>query len=139
MESKRELIKVKLAKMRLRLKQKREKFLKMCSNTSRMVHMEYQQEIKKQNQELNDSVLSVEVVFDSGLMMSDNLTSTLSSRTSTPIQRKPLRKKKRTNKIREPSLKENNLYNYSASIFQSPALTSSFLNQDFGQLKVWYL
>lgn len=141
MESKREVFKLKLAKMRLRLKQKREQFLSKCSNTSRMRHLEVQKDLKSKADCQNDSVISVEVVFDSAVFMSDNYTSSSLSRTSTPICRKLLReKRKRTQKkIRKPNLNENNLYNYSTSIFQSPSNISSLFNNDFGQLKVWYL
>lgn len=141
MESKREVFKLKLAKMRLRLKQKREQFLSKCSNTSRIRHLEVQKDLKSKADCQNDSVISVEVVFDSAVFMSDNYTSSSLSRTSTPICRKLLReKRKRTQKkIRKPNLNENNLYNYSTSIFQSPSNISSLFNNDFGQLKVWYL
>ncbi|RMZ98537.1 hypothetical protein BpHYR1_014096 [Brachionus plicatilis] len=144
MESRREMLKIKLAKMRLRLKQKREQFLNKCSDSSRIRHLDIQTDLSRNCGCQNDSVLSVEVVFDSAVFMSDNYTSSSLSRTSTPICRKPLREKRKKmqkmqKKLRKPNLKENNLYNYSTSIFQSPSQLSSMFNNDLGQLKVWYL
>ena len=135
------MLKIKLEKMRFRLKQKRKQFLSQCSNTSRIRHLEVQSDFKKRCDCHNDSVLSVEVVFDSAIFMSDNYTSSTLSRTSTPICQEPMREKKKKlqNRTKKANLNDNNLYNYSTSIYQSPMHTSSIFNSEIGQLKVWYL
>lgn len=168
--NKKDMFKMKLNAMRLRLKKKREEFLNFCSNTSKLNHLEYEKEFQqvKQEQELSDSVLSIEVVFESKKKSTCRLSSlktkaSPSSRTSTPIFNKSYATSKKI-KLRKCSSKKlkcykKNICNYYASpsilnrqtkspslnmdYLTSPYLTSSCATpcefQDFGDFKIWYV